>query len=502
MITRHMVLAWAGVLFLAGSLKASAQGAPWQNDALPVAQRVADLVGRMTLEEKVLQMKDVAPAIPRLGIPEYNWWNEALHGVARVRARHRVPAGHRPRRDVERLPDLPDGHRHLRRGARQAPRVRRATAAAQRYQGLTFWSPNINLFRDPRWGRGQETLRRGPVPDRPARRAVHPRAAGRRPQVLQDRRHGEALRRAQRPGARAPRVRRRGQRARPARELPAALRGRHPRGRGVLGDVRVQPRLRQGRRAAATCCSRTSCAASGASRATSSPTAARSTTSTCATRCVPTARRGGGARREDRHRPRLRPRLSQPGRGRAARVSSPRAQIDTSVTRLFLARFQLGMFDPPEQVRWAQIPISVLDQPSHRALARAGRARVDGAAEERPAARCRCRKDLRHDRRDRTERRPVADAARQLQRHARRPGHAAARDPRGGVGADHARAVRPRRRPRRRRSRCSRACPPSVAHHARRAARPRRRVLRRAARCRAAPLFSARGHRRQRPTGA
>ena len=83
MNTRRVLRICIGMLFLAGPLKARAQGAPWQNDALPVAQRVADLVGRMTLEEKVRQMKDVAPAIDRLGIPEYNWWNEGLHGVAR-----------------------------------------------------------------------------------------------------------------------------------------------------------------------------------------------------------------------------------------------------------------------------------------------------------------------------------------------------------------------------------------------------------------------------------
>ena len=62
---------------------ARAQTLPYQNQSLSFDERVSDLVGRMTLEEKVQQMKDVAPPIPRLGVPEYNWWNEALHGVAR-----------------------------------------------------------------------------------------------------------------------------------------------------------------------------------------------------------------------------------------------------------------------------------------------------------------------------------------------------------------------------------------------------------------------------------
>ena len=82
---------------------ARAQQRPsYLDESLPFEQRARDLVSRMTLEEKVMQMKDVAPAIPRLGVPEYNWWNEALHGVARAGLGDGVSAGDRPRRDVGR----------------------------------------------------------------------------------------------------------------------------------------------------------------------------------------------------------------------------------------------------------------------------------------------------------------------------------------------------------------------------------------------------------------
>ena len=74
--------------------------APYLDPSLPPERRAADLVSRMTLEEKVLQMQNSAPAIPRLGVPVYNWWNEALHGVA-YRARHRLPGAHRAGRDFD-----------------------------------------------------------------------------------------------------------------------------------------------------------------------------------------------------------------------------------------------------------------------------------------------------------------------------------------------------------------------------------------------------------------
>ena len=124
-------------------------------------ERATDLVSRMTLEEKVAQLGNNAPAIPRLGVPAYEWWNEALHGVARAGAATVFPqaiglaATFDPQLIHEVAVAVSDEarakhHEFARRGLRG------------RYQGLTFWSPNINIFRDPRWGRGQETYGEDP----------------------------------------------------------------------------------------------------------------------------------------------------------------------------------------------------------------------------------------------------------------------------------------------------------------------------------------------------
>ena len=134
---------------------------PYQNPDLPVDQRVDDLVGRMTLEEKVSQMTSHAAAIPRLGIPEYHWWNECLHGVARAGVATVFPQAIAMAATWD--PDL------IRREAEVISTEARAKhhEAVRRgehgiYRGLTFWSPNVNLFRDPRWGRGQETYGEDP----------------------------------------------------------------------------------------------------------------------------------------------------------------------------------------------------------------------------------------------------------------------------------------------------------------------------------------------------
>jgi beta-glucosidase len=128
----------------------------YKNPKLPVDQRVDDLVSRMTLEEKISQMQNAAAAIPRLDVPEYEWWNEALHGVARAGIATVFPQAIgmaatfdenlvRQIGDVVSTEARAKNNEYLRRNERG------------RYKGLTFWSPNINIFRDPRWGRGQET---------------------------------------------------------------------------------------------------------------------------------------------------------------------------------------------------------------------------------------------------------------------------------------------------------------------------------------------------------
>jgi len=134
---------------------------PYQDPSLPVEKRVDDLVARMTLEEKVSQMMNAARPIERLGIPEYEWWNEGLHGVARAGYATVFPQaiGLAATWDTNLIYQVADvistearakHHEFARKGERG------------RYKGLTFWSPNINIFRDPRWGRGQETYGEDP----------------------------------------------------------------------------------------------------------------------------------------------------------------------------------------------------------------------------------------------------------------------------------------------------------------------------------------------------
>ena len=133
----------------------------FQNPNLPLEQRLNDLVSRMTLDEKVSQMLYNAPAVIRLGIPEYNWWGEALHGVARA-GRATVfpqPVG---------LAATWDADLMLRVATVISDEARAKHHDALRngrhgiYEGLTFWSPNINIVRDPRWGRGMETFGEDP----------------------------------------------------------------------------------------------------------------------------------------------------------------------------------------------------------------------------------------------------------------------------------------------------------------------------------------------------
>jgi beta-glucosidase len=131
------------------------------NPDLSVDHRVNDLISRMSLDEKVSQALHGSAAIERLGVPEYNWWNEALHGVARAGHATVFPQaiGLAATWDTELMFRVATAisdearakhHAALRRGSRE------------RYFGLTFWSPNINIFRDPRWGRGMETFGEDP----------------------------------------------------------------------------------------------------------------------------------------------------------------------------------------------------------------------------------------------------------------------------------------------------------------------------------------------------
>ncbi|HVS96800.1 MAG TPA: glycoside hydrolase family 3 C-terminal domain-containing protein [Puia sp.] len=134
---------------------------PFQDPDLPFDKRVDDLVARMTLEEKIGQMMNAAPAIPRLGIPEYNWWNECLHGVARAGLATVFP-------QAIGMAAAWDEDMQFRVATAISDEARAKYHDFQRqgkrliYEGLTFWSPNVNIFRDPRWGRGQETYGEDP----------------------------------------------------------------------------------------------------------------------------------------------------------------------------------------------------------------------------------------------------------------------------------------------------------------------------------------------------
>lgn len=136
---------------------------PMWDPKLPIEQRVNDVVSRLTLEEKVKQMLNATPSVPRLGIPAYDWWNEVLHGVARTPFRVTsypqaiAMAATWDTNSIKRMADYSATEgRAVHNKAIELGRTN------ERYLGLTYWTPNINIFRDPRWGRGQETYGEDP----------------------------------------------------------------------------------------------------------------------------------------------------------------------------------------------------------------------------------------------------------------------------------------------------------------------------------------------------
>ena len=153
------------VIFIATSFLAAAQQPVYKfsfrNPELSVEERVADLISRMTLQEKVDQLLYTAPAIPRLGIPAYTWWNEALHGVARAGYATVFPQSITiaDSWDEDLMFNVANAISDEARAKYHEFQRRGKTGI---YQGLTFWSPNINIFRDPRWGRGHETYGEDP----------------------------------------------------------------------------------------------------------------------------------------------------------------------------------------------------------------------------------------------------------------------------------------------------------------------------------------------------
>lgn len=148
-------------LLLFSSTSLTAQIPAYQDPAKPVESRVADLLSKMTPEEKVSQLLYNSPAIDRLGIPEYNWWNECLHGVARAGKATVFPQaiGLAATFDDSLVNRIAAA---IATEARAKFNLASANGNRGQYMGLSFWTPNINIFRDPRWGRGQETYGEDP----------------------------------------------------------------------------------------------------------------------------------------------------------------------------------------------------------------------------------------------------------------------------------------------------------------------------------------------------
>ena len=148
-------------LMSAFALTVQAQTLPYQNPALSPAERAADLCSHLTLEEKVSLMLDRSPAIERLGIPQFEWWNEALHGIGRNGYATVFPI------TMNMAASFNDALVYkVFSAASDEARAKNMEAKRNgemaRYRGLSFWTPNINIFRDPRWGRGQETYGEDP----------------------------------------------------------------------------------------------------------------------------------------------------------------------------------------------------------------------------------------------------------------------------------------------------------------------------------------------------
>jgi beta-glucosidase len=328
--------------------------------------RAADLVSRMTLEEKVSQLQNDAPAIPRLGVPAYEWWNEALHGVARAGAATVFPQaiGLAASFDVALMREVATvisdearakHHEFVRRGERR------------RYQGLTFWSPNINIFRDPRWGRGQETY--GEDPYLTARMGVTFVKGLQGDDPVYRKVDATAKHYAVHSGPEADRHRfdvRPSERDLWETYLPAF--------RALVEEGQVSALMGAYNRVNGESASASQRLLHDILRTTWRFNGY--TVSDCDSvedifqhhKIVPSAEEASALA--------IKTGMDlNCGRTFASLTSAVQkglvaeAVIDTAVRRTMLARFRLGMFDPPERVRWAQTPYSVNQSAAHDALA-------------------------------------------------------------------------------------------------------------------------------------
>jgi beta-glucosidase len=355
---------WWGALLAAGP--ALADEPLYRDTHRSFEERAADLVSRMTLEEKVSQLQNNAAGIPRLGVPPYEWWSEALHGVARAGSATVFPqaiglsATFDPRLMAEVAAAIGDEGR-----AKHQEAERRDQHG--RYQGLNFWSPNINIFRDPRWGRGQETYGEDPYLTSRMGVAFVKGMQGDDPRYLKV--GATAKHYAVHSG---PEPERHHFDVHPSEQdlyetyLPAfralvqeghvsAVMGAYNRVNGESASA--SPRLLQeilrkdwGFKGyvVSDCDAVDDIFSQHKIVATAEEASALALKSGLDLNC---------------------------GKTYAALVAAVRqgliteAQIDVSVRRLMLARMQLGMFDPPAQVKWTQIPYSVNQSPEHDRLA-------------------------------------------------------------------------------------------------------------------------------------
>jgi beta-glucosidase len=366
------ILATIGVVILSCARSPRVSGPargpePYWDPARPVAERVADLVARLSPEEKVAQLVTDAPAISRLGVPAYHWWNEALHGVARAGKATVFP-------QAIGLSATFDEALVRRVAAAISDEARAKYAEAQRhdeherYQGLTFFSPNVNIFRDPRWGRGQETW--GEDPELTGRMGV----AFVRGMQGDDARYLKTIATAKHFAAHSgPEALRHSFDARPsAHDLADTY---LPQFEACVREGRVASVMPAYNRLDGLPCS------------ASAPLLAERlrrdwgfdgyVVSDCGAIGDIVSGHHGASRVEQAAAMALRAGtdLSCGKEFRSLRRARELglvddATIDRAVTRLFTARFRLGMFDPPALVPWSGMPMSVVESPEHRALAR------------------------------------------------------------------------------------------------------------------------------------
>jgi beta-glucosidase len=345
---------------------AQQEALPYQDPSRPVEERVKDLVSRMTLEEKVSQTLNASPAIERLGVTEYDWWNECLHGVARAGIATVFPQaiGLAATWNADLMG-------RVAAATSDEARAKHHEALRQdehrRYQGLTFWSPNVNIFRDPRWGRGQETYGEDPYltarmgvafveglqgdDDRYLKLVATPKHYAVHSGPEHDRHHFDAraserdMRQTYLPAFKACIVEAKAYsimgaynrtNGEPCCASPTLLEqilreewgfeGYVVSDCGAIADIHLHHNVVETPEAAA----------------------ALAVKMGCELNCGRTY----GAL------------LKAVDKGLLSEQD-----IDRAVERLFSARFKLGMFDPPEMVPYAQIPYSVNDSPVHRELA-------------------------------------------------------------------------------------------------------------------------------------